>query len=106
MRQTLRFAWRWYPGTSAVIFEARVGCFDPIAEASELPKHSGSALLLGLFGHGRATFLITDPLVQDQPDQPTLSMGNRSDSLIMSQVGDRAAIHDFEDASLGPGSGV
>ena len=34
----------------------RVGWFDPIAEASELPKHSGSALLLGLFGHGRATF--------------------------------------------------
>ena len=44
--------------------------------------------------------------MQDQPDQPTLSMGNRSDSLIMSQARDRAAIHDFEDASLGPGSGV
>jgi len=28
----------------------RVGWFDPIAEASELPNYSGSALLLGLFG--------------------------------------------------------
>jgi hypothetical protein len=46
----------------------RIRCFDPIAEASELPDHSRGALLLGLFGDGRAPFFVTDALVQDQPD--------------------------------------
>ena len=41
-----------------------------------------------------------------EPDQPTLSMGNGSDRLIVSQARDGAAIHDFEDASFGPGCGV
>ena len=41
----------------------RIGCFDPIAKASELPDHSGSALLLGLFGDGWAPFFVTDSLV-------------------------------------------
>jgi len=36
--------------------------------------HSGSALLIGLFGDGWAPFFVTDSPVQDQPDQPTLSM--------------------------------
>src|SRR6266576_2815432 len=44
--------------------------------------------------------------MQDQPDQPTLSMGYSSDGLVMSQTRDRAAIHNFEDASLGPGCSV
>jgi hypothetical protein len=39
----------------------RIRRFDPIAEASELPDQ-----------------------VQDQPDLPTLSVGNRSNGLIMS----------------------
>ncbi len=45
-------------------------------------------------------------LVQDEPDQSTLSMGNGPDGLIVSQARDRAAIHDFEDASFGPGCGI
>ena len=49
--------------------------FDPIAEPSELPNHSRSALLLGLLGDGWAPFFVTNSLVQDQPDQSTLSMG-------------------------------
>ena len=44
--------------------------------------------------------------MQDQPDQPTLSMGNRPDSLIMSQAWDVATIHNLEDASFGSGCGV
>jgi len=79
---------------------------DPIAKASELPDHSRSALLLGLFGDGWTPFFVTDCLVQDQPDQPTLPMSNGPDGLIMSQARDRAAIHNFEDASFGPGCGV
>jgi hypothetical protein len=59
-----------------------------------------------LFGDGGASFFVTDSLVQDQPDQPTLSMGNRSNGLIMSQARDRAAIHNLEDASFGSGCGV
>ena len=53
----------------------RIRWFDPIAEASELPKHLRSAELLGSFGDRWAPFFVTDSLVQDQPDQPTLSGG-------------------------------
>ena len=84
----------------------RIRRFDPIAEASELSDHSRGALLLGLFGDGWAPFFVTSSLVQDQPDQSTLSMGNRPDGLIVSQARDRAAIHNLEDASFGPGCGV
>src|ERR1700692_3578547 len=84
----------------------RIRRFDPIAEASELSDHSRGALLLGLFGDGWAPFFVTSSLVQDQPDQSTLSMGNGPDGLIMSQARDRAAIHNLEDASFGPGCGV
>jgi hypothetical protein len=38
--------------------------------------------------------------MQDQPDQSTLSMGNGSDSLIMSQAWNRAAIDNLEDTSF------
>jgi hypothetical protein len=57
---------------------------DPIAEASEFPDHFGSVPLLRLFGDGRPSFFVTDSLVQDQPDQPTLSMGNRPNDLVAS----------------------
>jgi hypothetical protein len=59
-----------------------------------------------LFGDSWASFFVTDSLVQDQPDQPTLSMGNRTDGLVMSQARDGAAIHNVEDTSFGPGCGV
>jgi DNA-binding winged helix-turn-helix (wHTH) protein len=84
----------------------RIRRFDPIAEASELPDHSRGALLLGLFGDGWAPFFVTNSLVQDQPNQPALSMGNGPDGLVVSQARDRAAIHDLEDASFGSNSGV
>ena len=84
----------------------RIRWFDPIAEASELPDHLPSAQLLRSFGDRWAAFFVTDSLVQDQPDQSTLSMGNGSDSLIVSQARHRAAIHDLEDTSFGPGCGI
>ena len=75
----------------------RIRWFDPIAEASEL---------LRSFGDRWAPFFVTNSLVQDQPDQPTLSMGDGPNGLIVSQARDRAAIHDLEDASFGSGCGV
>jgi len=74
--------------------------FDPIAETSELPNHSPRALSFGLLGDGWAVFLITNSLVQDQPDQPTLSMGKCPDGLIMSQARNRAVIDNVEDATF------
>ena len=84
----------------------RIGWFDPVAEASQLADDSRCALLPRLFGDRWAPFLVTSSLVQDQPDQSTLSMGDGPDGLIMSQARDRTAIHDLEDASFGPGCGV
>ncbi len=84
----------------------RIWRFDPIAEASELPDHSRRALLLGLFGDRWAPFFVTDSLVQDQPDQSTLSMGNGPDGLIVSQARYRAAINNLEDTSFVSGRGV
>jgi hypothetical protein len=53
-----------------------------------------------LFGNGWTVFLVTDSLVQDQPDQPTLSMGNGPDGLVMSQARDGAPIDNLEDTSF------
>jgi len=77
----------------------RLWCFDPIAEASELPDHSGRTPLLGLFGDRGAPFFVADALMQDQPDQATLPMGDGPDCLVMSQARDRTPIHNLKDAS-------
>jgi len=66
----------------------RIWWFDPITEASELPKHLPSAELLRSFGDRWAAFFVTDSLVQDQPDESTLSMGDGPDGLIVSQTRD------------------
>jgi hypothetical protein len=62
----------------------RIWWFDPIAEAMEVADHLPSAKLLRAFGNRWAPFLVTDSLMQDQPDQPTLSMGDRPDGLVVS----------------------
>jgi len=80
--------------------------FNAITEAPELSNHLPRAQLLGAFGDRRSAFLITNSLMQNQPDQPTLAMGNNSDRLIVSQAGDRATIHDLEDASFGPSCSI
>ena len=73
----------------------RIREFDPIAEPTEVADHLPSAKLLRSFGNRWAPFFITDSLVQDQPDQPTQSMGNDPDGLVVSESRDRATIHNF-----------
>jgi len=74
----------------------RIRLFDPITEATELPDHSRGTVLLRLLGDGWAPFFVTNSLVQDQPDQSTLSMGNRPDGLVMSQAWDRGPSGDTQ----------
>ena len=66
------------------ITRLRILQFDPVAEGSELADHSRSACLPRLFSDRWATFFVTDSLMQDQPDQSTLSIGNCPDGLIVS----------------------
>src|SRR5260370_42184465 len=77
----------------------RIRGVDPIAEASELPKHPRSAALLRSFGDRWAPFFVTNSLVQDQPDQPTLSMGDGPNGLLVAQALYRGAIAGVVDAS-------
>ena len=71
-----------------------------------MPDHPPGAELLGSFGDRGASFFVTNSLVQNEPDESTLSMGDGPNSLIVSQAWDGAAIHDLEDASFRPGGGV
>jgi hypothetical protein len=75
-------------------------------EDSVVRSDSQGAELLRSFGDRWAPFFVTRSLVQDQPDQPTLSMGNGPDCLVVSEARDRAAIHNFEDASFGSSCSV
>jgi len=84
----------------------RIGWFYAIAELAQLADYSRSARLPRLFGDGWAPFLVSNSLVQDQPDQPTLSIGDGPDGLIMSQAWDGAAIDDLEDTSFDLYGGV
>ncbi len=61
----------------------RIRGLDPIAKTSELSDHSRRAPLFRLFGDGWAAFFVMNSLVQDQPDQPALSMGNGPDGLVV-----------------------
>jgi hypothetical protein len=56
-----------------------------------LPNHSPRALIPGLFADCWAPFFVAGSLMQDQPDQTTLSMRNDPDGLIMSEARDAAA---------------
>jgi hypothetical protein len=47
---------------------------------------SRGALLLGLFGDRWPSFFVANCLVQDQPEQPTLSMGNGPDGLFVPET--------------------
>jgi hypothetical protein len=73
---------------------------SPVGLGSELPDHSRSTCLPGLFSDCWAPFFVTDSVMQDQPDQPTLSMSDCPDGLIMSQARDGAAIHNLKDTSF------
>src|SRR5205814_3247461 len=80
--------------------------FDSIPKVSELPDHLPGAQLLRSFAEARAAFFVTCSLMQDQPDQAALSMGNGSDCLIMSETRHQSAIDNLKNASFGPGSGI
>ena len=71
-----------------------------------MPDHSCSAPLLQSFGDGWAPFFVTDSLMQDQPDQPTVSMGNRPDSLFVSQTRYRTTINNLENSSFSLDCGI
>jgi hypothetical protein len=55
-------------------------------QTSELPDHFGGAHLFRLSSDGWTTFFVPDSLMQDQPDQLTLPMGNGSDGLLVSET--------------------
>jgi hypothetical protein len=84
----------------------RICQFDPIADALELPDHSGGAVSLGLLAYGRASFLVMDSLVQNLPDQAAKPVGNHSDGLLVPEARHIPAIEDLEDASLISNCGI
>ena len=61
----------------------RVGQFDPIAKTSKFTDHSPGTLALGLFTSGWASFLVTESLVQNLPDQAAKPVGNHADRLVV-----------------------
>src|SRR5262252_5714340 len=61
---------------------------NAITETSKLPNHLPRAQLLGAFGDCRSSLLVANSLVQDQPDQSTLSMSDGSNGLIVPQARD------------------
>ncbi len=71
-----------------------------VAQGTELPNHSRCAASLRFMTHGRTSFLVTDPLVQNDPNQSTKPMRDCSDGLPVSQARYQPAIHDLEDASF------
>jgi len=77
----------------------RIREFDPIAEATEVADHLPSAKLLRSFGNRWGPVLHNGLGGAGTPNQPTQSMGNDPDGLIVSESRDRATIYNFEDAS-------
>jgi hypothetical protein len=78
----------------------RIRQFDPIAKTSEFSDHLRSPVLMGFFVDFWASFLVTDSLVQNLPDQTAKAMSYDSDRLVVPQAGYIAAIEDLEDASF------
>ena len=66
-----------------------------------MPDHLRCAVLYRPLAYCGAAFLVTDFLVQNLPDQPTKPMGNRPDSLIVSEARYQTAIDHLEDTSFG-----
>jgi hypothetical protein len=74
--------------------------FDSLAKPAECPDHSDRADSLGLFGHGRASFLIAEAFMQNHPDQLTDAMRNRPDGFVVAETRNETTIDDLEDASF------
>src|SRR5215469_1725376 len=58
--------------------------FDSITESSKCSDHAQSACSLGLLAHSGAAFVIANTLMQNDPDQLTWTMRNRSDGFVVS----------------------
>jgi hypothetical protein len=84
----------------------RIYQFDSIAEASELSDHFRSPGLLVLFADSGATFIVMNSLVEDLPDETTLPMGNRPDSLFVSEARYCTTIDNLKDSSFSLDCGV
>jgi hypothetical protein len=82
----------------------RIRWIDPITQVSELPDHFGGAPLFRLLGDHWAPFFVAHSLMQDQPDQLALSMGNGPDGLLVPVTRYRAAID--KDTSFRPYGGI
>jgi hypothetical protein len=80
--------------------------FDSVPEGSQFADHLPGAQLLRSFGKPWTAFFVTHPLMQDQPYQAALSMGDGSDCLIVSEARDHPAVHNLKSASFGAGSGI
>jgi len=70
------------------------------SQACGVCGHSDSADSLGLFGHRRASLLISDAFIQNHPDQLTDAMRNRPDGLVVAETRNETAVDDLEDASF------
>jgi hypothetical protein len=92
--------------TALTLGSTGVSRFDLLPELSKLPDHLPGAQLQRSFAYRCAAFFVTNSLVQDQPDQLALSMGNGCDGLIVSQAGNGAVIQDLEEASFRPRGGI
>src|SRR5215472_9606368 len=78
----------------------RVGQFDPIAKTSKFTDHSPGTLALGLFASGWTSFLVTDSLVQNLPDQAAKPVGNDPDRDVVAQARQVAPVEEGEDTAF------
>src|ERR1700754_1469899 len=79
---------------------------DAIPKASQFSDHLARSHLLRFGADGRPPFFIAHALMQDLPDQPTQSVGDRPDGLSMPEARHEAAIDDGEDGAPGLHCGI
>ena len=84
----------------------RIYRFNSIAEPSELSDHSRSASLFVLFTDRGAPFFVANSLVEDLPDETTVPMRNRPNSLFVSEARYHTTIDNLEDSSFSLYGGV
>ena len=60
--------------------------FDATVEVSQFAGHRARLRLLGLFSDGWPALLITDPLVENLPDQTTEPVSGRANGLCVPEL--------------------
>jgi hypothetical protein len=71
-----------------------------VAQTAKFSNHSGGTGPLGLLIEGWAAFLIADTLVEQLPDQPTETVCNDADGLLVAEPRHVPAIEDLENAAF------